>query len=49
MAAHFLRMLAIAGVADAVWPPPRSISHAGDALAVDAQQFLSASGLLGGA
>ena len=39
MAAHFLRMLAIAGVADAVWPPPRSISHAGDALAVDAQQF----------
>ena len=39
MAAHFLRMLAIAGVADAVWPPPRSISHAGDALAVDAHQF----------
>ena len=39
MAAHFLRMLAIAGVADAVWPPPRSISHAGDASAVDAQQF----------
>ena len=32
-------MLAIAGVADAVWPPPRSISHAGDALAVDAHQF----------